>query len=100
MFRRTIIVLVVLAQSLPLMVSGAESRVITVSTVCLLEGEPYRNAEYALSVVEEACTRLPNDLVVTPLMPFVSFQEGSEAADLSAFAKLAKARSYLPCCCS
>ena len=65
---KPIIIAAVIVQGLPLMADEANPRVITVSSVCLLHGDKYRNADYALSMVEEACTRLANDLVVTPLM--------------------------------
>lgn len=81
---------VLLVQGLPLMTDGARSRILTVSSVCLLDGEKYRNADYALSMVEQACARLANDLVVTPLMPFLSFREGKERSDLKSFADLAQ----------
>ncbi|MEA3400055.1 MAG: carbon-nitrogen hydrolase family protein [Armatimonadota bacterium] len=67
-----------------------KSRVLTISTLCLLDGEEYRNLDHLLGMIEEAAGRGSHDLIVAPFTPFVSFREGHEEQDLSVFAKLAR----------
>lgn len=70
-------------------------RVITVSTICLLDDTVVK-AQNVLDMIEEASRRQQHDLVVTPMMPFLSFREGVEAQDLKEFVDIAKLyKTYL-----
>ena len=71
-------------------IDGKKHRVVTMSTLCLLDDDDHKNAEYVLGMVEEAAERQPQDLIVTPFMPFLSFQEGSEEESLKPFLDMAK----------
>jgi len=71
-------------------------RVVTLSSVCLLEGEEYRTYEYVLGMAEEACRRPGSDLVVLPYTPFFTFRQDAAQSDLGPFAALAaKYGTYL-----
>jgi predicted amidohydrolase len=65
-------------------------RVVSLSTVCLLERDDCRTQEYVLSVLAEACRRAKGDLVVAPYMPFLSFDEKTQDRDLRPFGALAR----------
>lgn len=70
---------------------GAEDeRAPTVSTLCLLDDPEHRTLEHLVEMIEEACARPQQDLVVAPYTPFVSFREGHEEDDLAVFAGLAR----------
>lgn len=90
MWSKSVAICLVLLSALPLVGADSKRNRLTVSTVCLLEGDSYRNTRYASSLIEQACRRMPNDLVVTPLMPFLSYREGQEQTDLESFAQLAR----------
>ena len=64
-------------------------RVVTLSAVCLLDGERYWTADYVCGMIEPACRRPGSDLVVAPYMPFLEFGEGRARQDLGRFAELA-----------
>ena len=49
-------------------------RTVNFASVCLLDGEPYRNREYVLEALTKACEGAKRDLVVLPYVPFVSFE--------------------------
>ena len=73
-----------------------ENRIVTTSTICLLDDEQHRTGDYVLSMIEQAAQRQKHDLIVAPLTPFLSFKEGSESEDLKRFADLArKYQTYL-----
>lgn len=65
-------------------------RVVNVSTLCFLDTDEGKKLDCALGMIRQAALRQRNDLIVTPLMPFLSFREGQEAEDLKAFAALAR----------
>ncbi|MBM4079068.1 MAG: carbon-nitrogen hydrolase family protein, partial [Planctomycetes bacterium] len=65
-------------------------RVVNVSTLCFLDTDEGKKLDCALGMIRQAALRQRNDLIVTPLMPFLSFREGQEADDLKAFAALAR----------
>ena len=72
----------------------AAHRVITVSTVCLLNGEQFENQEYVLAQLAKCPAKC--DLVVLPHMPFLSFKTESAERDLEPFAAFARShRAYL-----
>ena len=72
------------------------NRVVTISTICLLDGKEHRNQDYVLSMIRTACERGRSDLVVVPFTPFLEFRQARASADLAAFAELAKKhRTYL-----
>lgn len=68
----------------------APQRVLTVSSLCLLNGDAYENRAYVLGEL----ARCPPgaDLVVLPHMPFLSFGAATAAADLGDFAEAARQR--------
>ena len=70
--------------------AAPQGRVVTLSTVCLLDGGDYRSREYVLGALAPACARPDSDLVVAPFMPFLTFREGHAATDLAPFAELAR----------
>lgn len=85
-----------LMRSLASAVGANESRVITVSTLCLLDNDTNRTGEYVEAMIQQAAQRQRHDLIVVPLTPFLSFREGGEGQDLEQFADLAKTyRTYL-----
>ncbi len=65
----------------------ALQRILTIATICLLNGEQYESQEYVL----EALAKCPPgaDLIVMPHMPFLSFGADSAAEDLKPFADFA-----------
>ena len=65
-------------------------RIVTISTLCLLDGDEYRNLDYVATKIGEACTEQKNDLVVAPFTPFLGFREGAERSDLDRFITLAR----------
>ena len=77
-------------------VETKKSRIVTISTLCLLDEENHRTRDYVASQIEHAAQRMQHDLIVAPLTPFLSFREDSETEDLAPFAELAKShRTYL-----
>jgi len=68
----------------------APQRVLTVSSVCLLNGEAYQNRAYVLD--ELAKCPAGTDLAVLPHLPFLVFATASAARDLADFAHLARER--------
>jgi len=83
----------------PLAAWGAESpkpRVVTISTLCLLDDEAHRTVDYVVDQIDQAAGRQDHDLIVVPLTPFLSFREAHEAPDLDPFIRLArKHKTYL-----
>lgn len=78
------------------MPSPPPPRVVTLSALCLLDGAAHANRDYVLQETRQACVRGKPDLVVTPFLPFLSFQEGHEREELGPFAALAREhRTYL-----
>ncbi len=78
------------------MADTPKHRIVTLSSLCLLEGVEFANRDYVLGEAEKACARGKQDLVVLPFTPFLSFREGQEEADLAPFARLARRhRTYL-----
>ena len=77
-------------------------RIVTVSTLCLLdcasglEDCDYQTSDYVAGMIKQAAERQQHDLIVVPLTPFLSFREGHEVQDLGRFAEIAKTyRTYL-----
>jgi len=66
------------------------SRIVTISTLCLLDDDACRATDYVADMIEQAAQRRRHDLIVAPLTPFLSFREGCEARDLARFAELAR----------
>jgi predicted amidohydrolase len=76
-------------------IEGAKQRIITVSAICLLDDTEIK-AQNVLDMIEESARRQHHDLIVTPLMPFLSFREGNEAQELKEFVYIAKSyKTYL-----
>jgi predicted amidohydrolase len=71
--------------------AATASRVVTFSSVCLLNGKQYENREYVLS--ELAKVPAGADLVCLPHMPFLSFRGKMASRDLAPFIAFAKDRS-------
>ena len=72
------------------------TRIVTISTLCLLDDDAYRTCDYVVGMIEQAAQRQRHDLIVAPLTPFLSFREGYEVQDLVRFADLARTyQSYL-----
>ena len=61
-----------------------------ISTVCLLDGQAYQNKEHVLTLLRQAETSRLESLLVTPLMPFLGFDEGQEKSQLQDFLDCAK----------
>ncbi len=87
----TVLATIVLGGSLAM--AQDAHRVLTISTLCLLDDAEHQKAEYLVGMIEQAAARGPHDLIVAPFTPFVSFREGREATDLSIFAALAREHS-------
>jgi predicted amidohydrolase len=87
---------VFLASSASGAAEGKDHRVITVSTLCLLDDKNCRTCDYLAGMIEQAGKRQRHDLIVAPLTPFLSFREGCEIEDLARFAGLARThQTYL-----
>jgi predicted amidohydrolase len=67
-----------------------EHRVVTISTLCLLDDELHQTSDHVLDMIKQAAQRGHHDLIVTPLTPFLSFREEYEEQDLARFADLAR----------
>ena len=65
-------------------------RVVSLSSVCLLDGQAHQHASYVLAMAEEAAKRSHGGLVVLPFTPFLEFRPSRAAADLAPFAALAR----------
>jgi len=90
-----VFVLLVVFHFFPVRQASGE-RLVTLSTVCLLESGDCRTADYVIDTIAEAADRGEPDLVVAPLTPFLSFREGEESIDLGAFMSIAREhRTYL-----
>lgn len=73
-----------------------EHRIVTVSTICLLDDDSYRTEDYVVDMLQQAAKRARHDLIVAPLTPFLLFREGHEAQDLERFIALARThQTYL-----
>ncbi len=69
-------------------------RVLTIATMCLLNGKQYENQEYVLGELGKCPASA--DLIVLPHMPFLSFEANNVTADLKPFADYAaQNRAYL-----
>ena len=66
-----------------------DHRVITVSTLCLLDDKNCRTSDYLAGMIDQAARRQKHDLIVAPLTPFLAFRQGSEIQDLAPFINLA-----------
>jgi len=84
------ILVVVCCVSLARADEGQPPRIVQISTLCLLDDDAHRTADYVLEMIDRAAGRQAHDLVVAPLTPFLSFREGREAEDLGRFADLAR----------
>ncbi len=91
-----VVALLVLMLAVTAGAQQTDGRVLTISTLCLLDSEEAMTREALVAAIEDAASRGQHDLIVAPLTPFVSFREGAEATDLAAWADLArKHRTYL-----
>jgi predicted amidohydrolase len=74
--------------------AASAKRVVTLSSVCLLDGKQYQTKEYVLTALEQAPKK--TDLVVLPHTPFLSFSTRAATRTLKPFADFARARkTYL-----
>jgi predicted amidohydrolase len=64
----------------------------TISTVCLLDGAAYQNKAHVLEMLGQVEKSRRESLVVTPFLPFLSFEEGKEKASLPEFFDFARSR--------
>ncbi len=72
----------------------ALARVVTIATICLLNGPEYENREYVLTQLVQCPPQA--QLIVLPHMPFLSFETATAEADLKPFADFAGERqAYL-----
>jgi predicted amidohydrolase len=71
-----------------------DERIVTIATLCLLNGKQYETVEYVLDAL--AGCPAGADLIVLPHMPFLSFDAAMAAAELKSFADFAaERRAYL-----
>ncbi len=74
--------------------AATAGRVVTLSSVCLLDGKAYQTREYVLQALAQAPRR--TDLLVLPHLPFLSVTERGATRSLKPFAEFAAARqTYL-----
>jgi predicted amidohydrolase len=67
-----------------------------ISTLCLLDGEAYQNRNHVLELLRQVEKSRLESLIVTPLMPFLSIDEGQEMSELKDFRDLARGKkAYL-----
>lgn len=85
---------IILTRSYTWAVEAKNERIITLSTLCLLDYSGNFIKEFdandVLKMIPKAGQRQKHDLIVTPLMPFLSFREKHEVQDLSQFINLAQ----------
>jgi predicted amidohydrolase len=68
----------------------------TISTVCLLDGPAYQNRAHVLEMLGRIEKSRRASLMVTPFLPFLSFDEGKEKASLPEFFDFARShKAYL-----
>lgn len=84
-----------LAQGEPVVPKVTKHRIVTLSSLCLLEGKDYGTRDYVLREIRKSCASRKQDLVVTPFLPFLSFRESRIRQDLAPFIELA--RKYRTC---
>jgi predicted amidohydrolase len=70
----------------------APGRPRTIATVCLLDGPAYQNKAHVLEMLGQVEKVRRESLVVTPFLPFLSFDEGKEQASLQEFFDFARSR--------
>jgi len=69
-------------------------RIVTLSSVCLLDGRQYQTKQYVLQALQQVPRK--TDLVVLPHLPFLSVTERGAARSLKPFAEFAASRkTYL-----
>ncbi|MBU0607291.1 MAG: carbon-nitrogen hydrolase family protein, partial [Armatimonadetes bacterium] len=74
--------------------TGSAKRLVTLSSVCLLDGKQHQTKEYVLQALQQAPKK--TDLVVLPHLPFLSVTERGAARGLKGFAAFAASRkTYL-----
>ena len=55
-----------------------DERVVTVSTLCLLDDPSSHTRDTIVGMINQAGRRQDHDLIVVPLTPFITFREGYE----------------------
>jgi predicted amidohydrolase len=76
--------------------SQPAGRVRTISAVCLLDGEAFRDKAHVLELLNQVEKSPWESLIITPFIPFLSYEEGRETEDLDDFFGLArKKRAHL-----
>ena len=66
------------------------SRKATISALCVLNTDDSKTVDAVAGMMRETGARQQHDLIVAPLMPFVTFGEDSVENDLAAFAEVAR----------
>ncbi len=72
--------------------AGQPGRLRSISTVCLLDGPAYQNKAQVLDMLGRVERSPRESLVVTPFLPFLSFEEGKEKDSLREFFDFARSR--------
>ena len=67
-------------------------RLRSISAVCLLDGAAYQNKAHVLDMLGRVDRSRRESLIVTPFLPFLSFEEGKEKASLREFFDFARSR--------
>jgi predicted amidohydrolase len=98
--RAAIVLLAGLGWLLPPAAASAQEpsagRMRVVCTVCLLDGAAYQNKGHVIEMLGQVEKSRRESLIVTPFMPFLSFEEGKEKASLPEFFDFARGRkAYL-----
>ncbi|MEN6304401.1 MAG: carbon-nitrogen hydrolase family protein [Armatimonadia bacterium] len=70
--------------------SAAPKRVVSLASVCLLDGKQYQTREYVASALKAIPAK--TDLVALPHMPFLTYRGRATARDLAPFVELARQR--------
>ena len=71
---------------------ASAGRLRSISAVCLLDGAAYQNTAHVLDMLGRVEKSPRESLVVTPFLPFLSFEEGKEKASLREFFEFARSR--------
>ena len=71
---------------------SAAGRPRSISAVCLLDGPAYQNKAHVLEMLATVEKSPRDSLIVTPFLPFLSFDEGKEKASLGEFFDFARSR--------
>jgi predicted amidohydrolase len=88
---------IIMILSLPLSLQGKEmiktKKMVSISTLCLVDDKGSLTKEYVLQQMQEVERSKYPGLIVAPFMPFLEYREGNEQQDLKEFFVIAKEKN-------